>query len=112
MTSPLCLAPAIPPEEGVNLVPDLLSALVLVLGLTLAQAAGATTTIMSNKMIASQAQPPSAGIHTPRTTMTDITIAQTRVLQFLPPSLLQRGREEITPRNRESCQQSKNAYNV
>ncbi len=55
MTSPLCQAPAICPEEGVNLVPDLLCALVLVLALAHAQAAGATTTIMSNKMIASQA---------------------------------------------------------
>jgi hypothetical protein len=53
MTSPLCRAPAICLEEGVNLVPDLLCTLALVL--TLAQAAGATKTIMSNNMIASQA---------------------------------------------------------
>ena len=43
MTSPLCQAPAICPEEGVNLVPDHLCTLVLALGLALAQAAGATT---------------------------------------------------------------------
>jgi hypothetical protein len=55
MTSPLCQALAIHPEEGVDLVPDLLHALVL--GLALAQAAGATTTIILTKMIASQAQP-------------------------------------------------------
>ncbi len=55
MTSPICQAPAIHPEEGVDLVQDLLPALVL--GLTLAQAAGATATIMSTKMIASQVQP-------------------------------------------------------
>jgi hypothetical protein len=53
MTSPLCRAPAIYPEEGVDLVPDLLCALALVLAL--AQAAGAMKTIMSNIMIASQA---------------------------------------------------------
>jgi hypothetical protein len=63
MTSPLCQAPAIHLEEGVNLVPDLLCTLVLVLAL--AQAAGTTATIMLNNMIASQAQPPSVGIPTP-----------------------------------------------
>jgi hypothetical protein len=42
---------AICPEEGVNLAQDLLCALVL--GFALAQAAGATATIMSTKMIAS-----------------------------------------------------------
>jgi hypothetical protein len=52
MTSPPCQATAICPEEGVNLVPDFFC--VLVLGLALAQAAGATTTIMSTKVIASQ----------------------------------------------------------
>jgi hypothetical protein len=96
MTSPLCQVPAICPEEGVDLVPDLLR----VLGLALAQAAGATTTIMSTKMIASQAQPPSMGICTPRTTMTDITIAQTKGILSLPPSPLQR-RRRSAPRNRE-----------
>jgi hypothetical protein len=53
MTSPLCRAPAICPEEGVNLIQDLICALVLVLGLALAQAAGAMTTIMSTMMNAS-----------------------------------------------------------
>jgi hypothetical protein len=53
MTSPLRQALAICLEEGVDLVQDLLCALVL--GLALAQAAGATTIIMSTKMIASQA---------------------------------------------------------
>jgi hypothetical protein len=75
MTSPLCRAPAIHPEEGVNLVPDLHCALALVL--TLAKAAGAKKTIMPNNMIASRAQPPNAGICTMRTKMTDITIART-----------------------------------
>jgi hypothetical protein len=53
MISPLCSAPAICPEKGVDLVQDLLHALVL--GLALAQAARATTIIMSTKMIARQA---------------------------------------------------------
>ncbi len=99
MTSPLHQAPAICPEEGVNLVQDLLRTLVLVLGLALAQAAGATTTIMSTKIIASQAQPPSTGICTPRTMMTDITIARTKAILSLPPSPLQRQRRSA-PRNR------------
>jgi hypothetical protein len=107
MASPLCQAPAICPEEGVNLVPDLLPALTLVL--SLAQAAGATKTIISNYMIASQAQPPNAGVCIPRTMMMDITIARTRAIAFLPPSLLQRQREVIAPRNRGSRQQSKNS---
>ncbi len=102
--------PEICSEEGVDLVPDLLCALVLVLAL--AQAAGATKTVMSNNMIASQAQPPNAGVCIPRTMMTDITIARTRAIAFLPPSLLQRQREVIAPRNREWHQQSMNSYNV
>ncbi len=53
MASPLHQAPTICPEEGVDLVPDLLCALAL--ALALAQAAGATKTIMSNNMIASRA---------------------------------------------------------
>ncbi len=110
MTSPLCQAPAIHPEEGVDLVPDLVCALALVL--IFAQAAGATKTIMLNNMIASRAQPPNAGVRTLRTMMTDITIAKTRAIAFLPPSLLQRQREVLAPRNRESCQQSMNSYNV
>jgi hypothetical protein len=101
MTSPLCQAPAICPEEGVDLVLDLLC--ILALGLALAQAAGATTTIMSTKMIASLAQPPSVGIHTPRTTMMDITIARTKAIPSLPPSPLRR-RRRSAPRNRESHQ--------
>jgi hypothetical protein len=111
MTSPLCQAPSICPEEGVNLVPDLLCTLALVFAL--AQAAGATKTIMStNNMIASQAQPPNAGVCILRMMMMDITIAWTRAIVFLPPSLLQRQREVITPRNRESRQQSMNSYNI
>jgi hypothetical protein len=51
MTSPLCQVPAICPKKEVDLIQDLLRALVL--GLALAQAAQATTTIMSTKMIAS-----------------------------------------------------------
>jgi hypothetical protein len=49
ITSPLCQAPAICPEKGVDL--NLLCALALVLAL--AQAAGAMKTIMLNNMIAS-----------------------------------------------------------
>ena len=52
MTSPLPQARAIWPEEGVDLVPDHLRPLVLALSLALAQAAGATTTIMLTKTIA------------------------------------------------------------
>ncbi len=99
MTSPLCWSPAICPEEGVNLVQDILCALVL--GLGLAQAAKAMTTIMSTKMIASRAQPPSTDIHTPRTTMMDITVARTKAILFLPPFLLQRWRKSA-PKIRES----------
>jgi hypothetical protein len=55
MTSPLCQAPAICREEGINLISDLRH--VLVLDPALAQAAGAMTTIMSTKMIARQVQP-------------------------------------------------------
>ncbi len=110
MTSPLHQVPTICPEEGVDLVPDLLCALVLVL--TLAQAAGAKKIIMSNNMIASRAQPPNVGVCTSRTMMTDITIAWTRAIPFLPPSLLQRQREVIAPRNRVLRQQSMNSYNV
>jgi hypothetical protein len=90
MTSPLCQALAIPPEEGANLVPDYFCTL----GLALAQAVGATTIIVSTKMIASQVQPtsmgihPSTGIHTPTMTMTDITIARTKAILSLPPSPL------------------------
>jgi hypothetical protein len=108
MTSPLCQAPAACPEKGVDL--DLCRALDLVLAL--AQAAEATKTIMSNNMIRSRAQRPNAGVRTPRTMTMDITIAQTRAIVFLPPSLLQRQGEVTAPRNRESRQQSMNSYNV
>ncbi len=110
MTSPLCQAPAIRPEDGVDLVPDLLCTLALVLAL--AQAAGATITIMLNNLIASQVQPSNASVCTPRMMMTDITITQTRAIAFSPPSLLQRQREVIAPRNRKLRQQSMNLYNV
>jgi hypothetical protein len=108
MTSPQ--APTILLKEGVDLVPDHLRALVLVLGLTLAQAAGATATIMLIKMTAGLVQHPSKGIHpstgtcTPlRVTTADAFIAQTTGILSLPPSLLQRQRRSA-PRNRESCQ--------
>jgi hypothetical protein len=110
MTSPLCQAPAILLEKGVNLVPDLLCALALILAL--AQAEGATKTVMLNNMIASQVQPPNTGVRIPRMMMMDITITQTRAIAFLSPSLVQRQREVIAPRNRESHQQSMNSFNV
>jgi hypothetical protein len=112
MTSPLCQAPAICPEEGGNLIPDHLRALSLALGLALvlAQAAGATTIIMLTKMTASQVQHPSKGIHSsmgtctpPRVTTADAFIAQIKTILSLPPSPLQRQRRS-TPRNRESRQ--------
>jgi hypothetical protein len=106
MTSPLCQAPAIRPEKGVDI--DLLHALALILAL--AQAAGAMKITMLNNMIASQAQRPNTGVPTPRTMMMDITIARTRAIAFLLPSLLQKQREIIAPRNRESRQQSMNAH--
>ncbi len=99
MISPLCRALAVCPEKGVNL--NLLCALVLVLAL--AQATGVTKIIMPNNMITSQAQRPNAGVRTPRTTMTDITIAWTRAIVFLLPSLLQKQRKSAS-RNRESRQ--------
>jgi hypothetical protein len=108
MTSPLCWALAICPEKGVDL--DLLHALALVLAL--ARAAGATKIIMLNNMIASQAQHPNAGVRTLWTMMTDINIAWTRAIVLLLPSLPQRQREVIAPRNRELHQQSMNSYNV
>jgi hypothetical protein len=104
MTSPQ--APAICPKEGVDLIPDHLCALVLILGLALAQAAGVTATIMLTKMIASRVQYPSMSIHpstgicTPRTTMTDTFITRTKAILSLPPSPLQR-RRRSAPRNSE-----------
>ncbi len=99
MTSPLSRVLDIFPEKEVDLVQDLLHALNL--GLALAQAVGTTTTIMSIKMIASQAQPLSASTRTPpRVTMADAFIALTKAILFLPPSLLQKQRRSA-PRNRE-----------
>ncbi len=83
MTSPQ--VPAICPKEGVNLVPDHLCALVLVLDLALAQAVGATATIMLIKTTASRVQHPSKGIHPstgtctpPIVTTADAFIARTK----------------------------------
>ncbi len=111
MTSPLCQAPAICPEKGVNLVPDYLRALGL--ALDLAQAAGATTTIMLTKMTASRVQHPSMGIHPstgthspPKVTTADAFITWTKAIQSLPHSPLQRQRRSVT-RNRELRQQRK-----
>jgi hypothetical protein len=74
MTSPLCQAQAICPEEGVVLVQDLLCTLIL--GPVLTQVAGARTTIMWSKMTAGQIRPSSAGSCTPpRVTMMDAFIA-------------------------------------
>jgi hypothetical protein len=108
MTRPLCQAPAICPEEGVDLVPDHFCTLGL--ALALAQAGGATTTIMLTKMAASRVQHPSMGIHPstcthtpPRVTMADAFIAQTKAILSLPSSPLQRQRRSA-PRNRESRQ--------
>jgi hypothetical protein len=102
MTSPLSWALAIRPERGVNLVQDLLHTLNPIIAL--AQVVRATNTIMLTKMIASQAQPPSASTCTPpRVTMADAFIAPTKVIAFLLPSLLQRQRRSA-PRNRELCQ--------
>ncbi len=92
MTSPQ--APAICPNEGVDLVPDHLCTLVLALGLSLAQAAGATATTMLIKTIASQVQCPSNNIHpstdicTQRMTMMDTFITRTTAILSLLPSPL------------------------
>jgi hypothetical protein len=100
-------APAICQKEGVNLVPDHLRALILVLGLALAQAAEATATIMLIKMTASLVQHPSKVIHPstgtctpPRVTTVDAFIARTKEILCLPPSLLRKQRRSA-PRNRE-----------
>jgi hypothetical protein len=83
MTSLLCQARAICPEEGVILVQDLLCALVLVLTLAFTQAAGATTTITWPKMTAGQIHPSSAGTCTPPiVTMVDLSIALIRAIPF------------------------------
>jgi hypothetical protein len=103
-------APAICPKEGVNLLPDHLCALTLILGLALAQAAGATATIKLIKMTASLMQHQSKGIHPstgtctpPRVTKVNAFIARTKGILCLPPSLLQKQRKSA-PRNRESRQ--------
>jgi hypothetical protein len=99
MTSPLCWAWSIFPEEGVILVQDLLRALVL--GLALALAAGAMTTTMWLKMTAGRMQSPSTITCTSlRVTTADISIALTRAIPFLPPSPLQLQRKVSAPRNR------------
>jgi hypothetical protein len=105
MTSPLCQAPAICLEEGVDLVPDLLCTLGL--ALVIAQAVGATTTIMLTNTTASQVQHPSMGIHpsagtcTPWRVMTaDAIIARAKAILSLPPSPLRR-RRRTASRNRE-----------
>ncbi len=104
MTSPLCWAWTICPEEGVVLAQDLLCALVLNLALT--WAAGATTITMWLRMTAIWVHSQSTGTPTPPRVMTaDVSIALTRVIPFLPPSLLQRGRKVRAPKNRESHQQ-------
>ncbi len=88
MTSPLCQARTPHPKKEVTLAQDLLCTLVL--GHALAQVSGAMTTIMWLMMIASQVQSPSVGICTPpRVTRIDVSIALTRAILFLPPSLLQ-----------------------
>jgi hypothetical protein len=105
MTNPQ--APAIHLKEGVNLIPDHLHALIFILALALAQAVGATATIMLIKMTASLVQHLSKGIHPststhtpPRVTTADTFIAQTKAILCLPPSLLRKQRRSA-PRNGE-----------
>jgi hypothetical protein len=101
MTSLLCQAWAICPEEGVVLAQDLLCALVL--GLAVAQAAGAMAITMWPRVTASQVCYPSVGPHTPPRVMTeDVPIALTRAIPLLPPSPLRPLRKVSAPRNRES----------
>ncbi len=76
-----------PCNRKVALAQDLLLALIPIL--IWAAAAGATPTIMCLIMTASQADPSSTITHTPRMMMTDVSITLTRVILFLPPSLLQ-----------------------
>jgi hypothetical protein len=82
-------------KEGVVFIPDHLCALVLILGLALAQAAGATASIMLIKTTASLVQHQSKGIHPstgpctpPRVTTVDAFIARTKAILSLPPSPL------------------------
>jgi hypothetical protein len=92
MTSSLCQVRTPRSEKGFALTQNILLTLVPVLAL--AQAAGPTTTIMWLAMIASQAHSPSVGTRTPPRAMTmDVSIALTRAIMLLPPSLLQRKRK-------------------
>jgi hypothetical protein len=105
MTSPLCQAREICPEEGVVLVQDLLCALVL--DLALARAAGAMPTTMWLKMTTGQVRSPSMVTCTPprlTTATAYVSITLTRAILFLPASPLQLQRNESAPRNRELCQ--------
>jgi hypothetical protein len=104
ITSPLCLVRAICMEEGVILAQDLLCTLVLCLAL--AQAAGATTITMWLRMTTSRARSQSVGTcKPPRVITTDISIALTRAIPFLPPSSLKQQRKVSAPGNRKLCQQ-------
>ena len=105
MTSPLSQVLAICLERGVDLVQDLLQALNL--GLALAQAVGAMSTITLTKMIASKMQPPSTSACTPpRVTMADTLIALTKVIVFLLPFPLWKQRRSA-PRNRDcTCREN------
>ncbi len=86
-------------KKEVNFIQDLLCALDL--GLALAQAARATTIILSTKMTIGQICPSSAGTCTPpRVMMADAFIAPTKAILSLPPSPLQRQRRSA-PRNEE-----------
>jgi hypothetical protein len=81
MTRPLCLARAIHPNKGVILAQYLLRALVL--GLALAQSAGATTITMWLRMTASHVCSQNADTRTPpRVMMVDISITLTWQYHF------------------------------
>ncbi len=78
-------------KMSLSRVQDLLLALVPVLALACAAAAGATPTIMRLMIIANQAHTPSGSTCTPPRTMTmDVTINLPRMILFLPISLLQK----------------------
>ncbi len=81
MTSPHWQARAICLEKGVVLPQELPHTLVL--GLALAQAAGATTITMWLRMTASRARSPSVGTCTSLRVMTaDVSIARTKAIHF------------------------------
>ncbi len=89
LTSPLCQAWVIRPEELVVFIQDLCCALVMGLALALAQAAGATATTMWPKMTAGRLRPSSGDTCTPwRATTAYVSVALTRAIPFLPSSLL------------------------